>query len=503
MVLLSILISNSKNLTKMKYSKIIILSFLTGSLFLGSCKKFLDHTIDPNSPTVSVATPDIVLPSALRNMGALYNNPTNGNNNFSFASIWMGHSSFSGNFAVATENTTYDITSNYGQGIWTNCYDNNADFDFIESKGRELKNNFYQGIGKLMKAYNYQTLVDIYNKVPYSEALKGATVPSPKYDDGIKIYESLLNEVDSAKTLLSNIGAASKAGDIMFKGDVASWLDFANTLRLKLLLRQSSRADRASYIATNKVGQGSSYVTSDVHIDPSFQNTTGKQNPFWENSYNLQNNYNEDFYRAGGNMISFLKGVSDPRIGRLFSPVGTDFVGNLLGDQGLVNSKTSTFGPGLLTSFSQPLILITSAESYFMQAEAAMKGIISGDPKTLYESGVTASFETLGLNATDVTTYLSQSNKEVSWDACTSDQERLALIIRQKWVATCMINALESWSEYRRTGYPADVHISAAPGSKGAIPNRLLYPTREVGVNGANVNAAGTALATSKIWWQN
>jgi Starch-binding associating with outer membrane len=485
----------------MNYSKILILGF-AATLSFGSCKKFLDHTVDPNSPTVEVATADLVLPAALRNTGAIYNNPTSGNNTFAFAGIWMGHMSYSGNFAVNKENVTYNITGNYGAGLWTLCYDNNADYDFVEKAGEKSNNKFYQGVGKLMKAYNYQTLVDVYNKVPYSEALKGANVPSPKYDDGQVIYESLLKDIDAAIVLLNAAGTAVTKGDIMFGGDAAKWIDFANTVRLRMLVRQSSNTARAAYIAANKGGQGSSYLSSDVEIDPLFQNTAGKQNPLWENSYNLQGSYNEDFFRAGGYAINFFKNVNDPRIGRIYDKVGTDYVGNLLGDQGLVNSKTSQFGPGILKSFDQPMILMTAAESYFLQAEAALDNIISGDAKALYEQGVLSSFETMGLTAADLATYFTQSSKSVNWASCTSDAERRALIIRQKWAATCMINELEPWNDFRRTGEPSDMHISTDVGSTGKIPNRLLYPIRELTVNGASVNAAGAVTPNSKIWWQ-
>jgi hypothetical protein len=489
----------------MKYSKIYIIStvFLL-ALNLSSCKKFLDINKDPNNPTADVATAELVLPAALKNTASIYNNPTNGNSNFAFAGLWLGHMAYSGNFSVTTELTTYNITNNFGPNIWAACYDNNADYDFIEKKGIATKNNFYAGVGKLMKAYNYQTLVDIYNNVPYSEALLGTANATPKYDKGQEVYDNLLKDVDAAILLLQTTNNASTKGDVMFAGDVDAWLALANTVRLRMLLRQSERTDRASYITTNAANQLAGYVGSDVEINPGYLNSTGKQNPFWENSFTLAGTYNEDFYRAGASTVDFMKAHNDPRLAMVYNPASStgEFTGNLFGDQGLVNSKTSTFGPGILKSFSQPSILMTAAESYFLQAEAVLKNYITGDAKALYESGVASSFATLGLSATEAGDYVAQAgDNEVNWDACADDMERLALIIRQKWAALAMINELEVYNDYRRLKLPTGVHISTASGSTGAIPLRLLYPQRELSVNGANVAAQGTVTPTSPVWW--
>jgi hypothetical protein len=143
-----------------------------------------------------------------------------------------------------------------------------------------------------------------------------------------------------------------------------------------------------------------------------------------------------------------------------------------------------------------------AAESYFLQAEAALRGWITGDAKDLYQKGVEASFRYLGLGAALAQQYYSQAgNKNTTWDATASTQEKLALIIRQKWIAETWINEVESYNDYRRLHLPSDIPLSTSPFSTGIFPNRLLYPQREISVNAENVSAQGNITPGTKVWW--
>lgn len=489
--------------------KISIKNILAVAAFAGvfsSCKKqLLDINTDPNNPTTASASPDLVLPTALNVSASLYNNPTS-DNRFAFAGLWMGQIGYSGNYAIATENISYNITNNFAAGTWGTIYDNNTDYDFVESKGVALGNPFYRGVGMLMKAYNFQTLVDIYNNVPYTQALKGTANTTPVYDKGQDIYDALGKRIDTAIALLKVSVQGSIGGDILFGSDPTKWLAFANTVKLRLLLRQSERADRAAYIATEaaKFSASTTYLTTDAGVNPGYLNSAGKTNPFWGSNINTSGTYTQDFYRAGQYAVAFYKAHNDTRIGQFYVAAAAtgQFQGNYFGDQGLANSKTSTFGPGILKSVSQPAYLMLAAESYFLQAEAVLKGWIPGNAQALYQSGVEASFVTLGLTVAQAQTYYNQLNdKQVNWAATTSNAEKLALIIRQKWAAETLINELEPYNDYRRLGLPADVPLSMSPYSTGSIPTRILYPQREYSVNATNALAQGTPKPTDKVWW--
>jgi hypothetical protein len=479
-----------------------ILSIASFAVLISSCTKdVLDINTDPNNATTASATPDLVLPAAMATTGAIFNNPTS-DNRFAFAGIWMGHIGYSGNYAITTENLSYNITTNFGSGTFANLYDNINDYEFVESKGRSNGNNFFTGIGKLMKVYDYQALVDLYGNVPYFEAMKGTAISTPKYDDGKAVYEDLNKQVDTSIALFKTSVSGSISGDIMFSGKTDQWLAFANSIKLRLLLRQSQKADRASYIQAEAAKlTGAVFLTKDAGVNPGYSNSTGKQNPFYGSNINTSGTYTQDFYRAGQYSVAFFKAHKDPRIAKFYDPAATggDFQGNYFGEQGLVNSKTSTFGSGILKSVSQASILMLAAESYFEQAEGVVRGYIKGNAKTLYQSGVEASFIYLGLTAADAKTYYTQaSDKEVNWDATAGAQEQIALIIRQKWAALTLINELEVYNDYRRLGLPADVPLSRSPFSTGKLPARLLYPQREYEVNASNVP---TVTPNDKVWW--
>jgi hypothetical protein len=508
---------------KVLLKKILPVVFL--AVLFSNCKKqLLDINTDPNNPTTASADPSLVLPAALNNTAAIYSNPT-ADARFAFAGLWLGHISYSGNYAIATENISYAITNNFAAAAFGNIYDNLEDYDFVEKKGAVLGNNFYRAIGILMKAYNYQTLVDLYNNVPYSEALQGTAASKPKYDDAKAIYDDLGKKMDTAIALFKVAVTGSISGDIMFGGDATKWLKFANTVKLRLLLRQSERTDRAAYIATEKTKlAGAAFLDVDATVNPGYLNSAGKANPFWGSNINTSGTYTQDFYRAGQYVIDFLTAHNDPRAGRFFkfasSPGGT-YQGNYFGDQGIPNSKTSEFGPGVLKAFSQPASVMLAAESYFLQAEAAARGwiTVSGfTPDSLYKKGVVASFIYFGANyppirnytntadsivftpTTSAYRYYSQpGDKQVNWAATAGLQEQIALIIRQKWVALTLTNELEAYNDYRRLGLPTGVPLSTSPFSTGKVPTRLLYPQREFEVNGDNVPAGITP--TTKVWW--
>ncbi|HET9055655.1 MAG TPA: SusD/RagB family nutrient-binding outer membrane lipoprotein [Chitinophagaceae bacterium] len=517
--------------------KLLIKNILSISLFtvvITSCKKqVLDINTDPNNPTTSSATPGLVLPSALRNLAITYNAPTIGNNQFAFAGIWLGHIGYSGNYAISTENLSYALTNNFAAGLWANLYDNNNDFDFIYQKGKTQGNPFFEGIGLLMKVYNFQTLVDNYNNVPYSTALQGTVYSKPTYDNGKAVYDDLAKQIDAAVALFKTSVAGTITGDIMFGGDPSKWIKFANTVKLRLLLRQSELPDRQAYIATEIAKIEGGYVDADVKINPGYLNSDGKQNPLWASNFNTAGTYTQDFFRAAQYSIDFFIAHNDTiRMKRIYTGVGKDnkdamksyypnsmYQGNYFGDQGLTNSKTSGFGYGVLRSFDQGSIIMTAAESYFLQAEAVVRGWIPGDAKALYESGVTASHVTLdaGLLIRNVANtadsvkltpaqtaalYYSQpGDKEVNWDATTSTAEEIAIIIRQKWVALALTNEAEAFNDYRRLKLPADIPLSLSPFSTGKFPQRLLYPQREYEVNSENVLQQGTIKPEDKVWW--
>lgn len=494
--------------------KIILIITIFASFFTVGCKKgFLDINSNPNQSTTT--TPELVLPAALVNTAARVGNPFG---TFSFVGGWVGYTAISSGYALSTNDfSTYNVTADFGDvGVWQGIYDNLADYYYVEQQAHATGKSFYEGIGKIMKAYNYQILVDLYNSIPYTQALQGTSSITPKYDDGQTIYGSLLQQIDTAMILIK--GAAnlpSAKSDVMFArigGDVkGNWLRFANTLKLRMLLRMSEMATKPAYfntelaiVAADPIG----FLTVDATVNPGYTNSTGKLSPFYGSNYAVNGSYSNDFWRANAYAVNFYTVNNDSRLTRVYTAQGgSTVIGNILGQGPTGSANAAIFGPGVLQSVTQDAPLMLAAESYFEQAEAVLRGYISGNPQTLYESGVTASFNALG--ATGATAYYQQAgNKNTNYSATTTTDEKLNLIIKQKWAALNSVTVLEPYNDYRRflnTSHSpkplGDLPLSVNT-NRGTrhIPYRLLYPTSELKTNTANV-PAGIDPQISKPFW--
>lgn len=505
--------------------KLLIFTFLGGSIILSGCKKdFLDVNVNPNQ--AATATPELVLPAALANTAARLDNAIG---TFSFISGWLGYVAPSGSYALSSSDfSTYKLTATFGAGIFDGTYDNLADYDFVEKKSNADGKPFLEGIAKIMKALNYQVLVDLYNNVPYSEALQGTAQLNAKYDDAATIYGDLFTQITAGMALIRTASEAPDAKtDIMFAADAGAdgayttekWLKFANTLKLRMLIHLSELSSKPAYYASELATVSSDeagFLDVDATVNPGYLNSTGKLNPFYSANYNVSGTYINDFWRANEFPIDVYTRTNDPRLEQVYAPIsdGT-FVGNIVGSgNNAVGSASSTFGPGVLRGFNQDAAIMIAAESYFLQAEAALKTMIAGTPELLYQSGITESFRYLDVPdyETAAVDYYSQTDvAEAFYDGTASVDEQLSLIIFQKYLAENMINVLEPYTDYRRfvtsSRNPkplANIPLSVSNAvDERAIPYRLLYPISELKTNTANVPQLSGAFPghANKIFW--
>lgn len=497
---------------------------LTAGLLVGvlavvaGCKSdYLDINNNPNQ--VTSATPQLVLPDALATTGWYLTGNTppgsSGTTNFYFLNLWMGYWNWSGNYSIATSDKNYQFTQGFNNSIWSSAYLNLKNYNYVDTQAAALGQPLLQGMAKIMKALHFQLLVDAYGDVPYTSALQGTTAILPTYDKGQDIYEDLFKQIDAGMALLTKGDGTlnPSTNDIMFQGNIPKWLKFGNTLKLRMLLRQSEKSDRASFIqaqlATIKAsGYGFLGAGENASVNPTYANSQNQQNPLYGAFFAINGNPTGINNQYKGNLygISFYKSTSDPRLGAYYRPVAgstNSYNGTYFGTTDvLVNSLVSDIGPGVLNNVAQSSPVLQSHESLFMQAEAAQRGWITGDPKTLYQAAISESFVNVGRTAAEATTYYSQAGvANVNWDASTN---KIEAIITQKWASENGTAPFEAWSDYRRLGLPSTIPISQDPSTTvRQIPIRLLYPTSEYNTNAANVGAQGTINQfTSKIFWE-
>jgi hypothetical protein len=399
--------------------------------------------------------------------------------------------------------------------VFTQLYQNLTNLNNLEKLGASTPANAkFQAIAKILKAYDWQQLVDVYNNVPYSQSFQDGVL-FPKYDKGQDIYNDLVKQLDAAIDIINkNAGATDPgASDIVFGGDMTKWAKFANTIKLRLAIRQSNlgtNAAQADLAATAGIGYMDG--TFQAAANPGFANSdsnNGQQSSFWR-AYGFDQNGNpvgnNQYYRAGAYAVGLLTNFSDPRVSKYYDPTPAGPVkGNIFGDpNAIANADISAIGAGLLKDASQDAILMSSAEALFLQAEAVVRGWIPGNAQALYEAGITAAFKAVGLADTDATTYYTTGGQNVNWAASSgSTANQIEAIVTQKYLSLNGYNNFEGWSEFKRTGYPVGVPRSVDPKAIGTgIPNRIYYPTSEYQQNAASVGAEGTIDPfSSKIFW--
>ncbi|MGZ3776548.1 MAG: SusD/RagB family nutrient-binding outer membrane lipoprotein [Mucilaginibacter sp.] len=483
---------------------------------IAGCKKdYLNQEVNPNNP--SGASLPLLLAGALNNSTNIVSTGYPG------YMVWAGYAVTSGNYVPNATINQYQITNTSFNGTWTNWYATLANFNTIQqAASKDASQANFQAIAMIMKAYGFQHLVDQFGDVPYTQAFQPSTILFPAYDKGTDIYEDLGKQLDAAIALIHANGSAASPGtsDIVFNGDMTGWLRFANSVKLRLAMRVSGTTGTGSdpliTDLASTAADGYLDATHEAIANPGYQNLTGKQNPIY-GGFVLDANGNPGgtgvYYRANAFIVNTLNSTGDPRAEALFnlvpppgSPAGTPATqvrGNIFGDNSsnnLTNNYTSTYaGAGVARSSSQGQPLFSGSESLFLQAEAANRGIISGDAKALYQAGITASFEELGLTDAQAAAYYAQALNDVNWDA-SADKEQA--IITQKWIALSINFPFEGWNEFRRTGFPA-VPASIDPAKVLTnTPYRVLYPLSELTTNTANLAKEGNIdPSSSKIFW--
>lgn len=488
---------------------------LIGAAMLSSCGKgFLDINDDPNKAVSS--SPDLVLPTALLTSTRITNTTTN-----QLGALWGGQWAAAIDFLWFIDEKQYNITASFYTSAWTDSYNTLNDYKFVETDAKARGWGNYEGIAQIMQGYQYAILVDLYNNIPFSEALQATKVIRPKYDDGQAVYEGALALITSGIETIKATAADSKkpaADDIIFKGNMTNWIKFGNTLKLRMLLRQSelgaARVD--GYVKTEIakiVAEGSGFLGEGLsaNAQPGYTATASKQNPFWDAYYKTAAGTEKSDFKAVRPtlfIVGYYKAFNDSlRLATLYTKVGGDYKGVALGqntgDAEAVNYKSSVTSPlagGLLKSASQPAVVLSSFESLFLQAEAAQRGWITGSAQTFYETAIKESFVYLGVPnaATAAAAYYGQAIDRVGFAASAN---KITAIITQKWLALNSISSFEAWNDFRRLGIPADMPLSKSATIQ-KYPSRLLYPNGELGTNGAEVEKQNiTDPFDQKVFW--
>lgn len=502
----------------------VLVAVLSVSVFAGCKKGFLDINDNPNNPTDDNITPELIF-----NRAAVASAQRQASGNFRFLNSWMGYFSAAGDFAIVQDETTYNVDFTFSDPIWINHYDVLFDLHLAKTKALVTGDTVLAGASMVLAAKLWQELVDIFGNIPYSQAFQSTTTRTPVYDNATDIYADLQVQLDLAKTYLAKtarlnfnefIGSVIKIGDEEpGEGSVgskqANWIKFANTLKLRLLIRQSQVAgfNPATEIAKISVGGTLNILRQGetVAAQPGFVDENNKQSPYYANYGFTPTGADANTSTRANNYIveDILKPNNDPRLFRFFRPVGNTVIGTTFGaatgNPG--GAQSSKMGPGLAGTATQDAWILPSFLSLFWEAEAIARGWVAGDAQIAYEAAVTESFVWLGVEdaAVEAADYMANVPTANWANSGATALDKAKFIAYQKYIALTGIDPLEAWSDLRRLNMiPDNGYITVNPGRiSNTLPVRLLYPQTEYTSNGANVNAQGAInLFTSKIFWQ-
>lgn len=515
------------------------------------CKSFLDINANPNNATAE--TPDAVLGVALANTAANYTGgaAVGANDNYnSLNSFTAGYWSKSGTVSGFSPERTYNYSNTYNQYLWSNTYDNLNDYQIIQNTGMANGYPNHAAIARIMKVYNFLLLVDEYGDIPYTNALQGLANTAPTYDKAADIYKDFIvqlkgaiTDIDAAAALKNPSARGVGPEDIVFKGNMTKWKQFANSLRLRILLRESQTNDAAlnTYVATElKAVQADAngFITADVVAQPGYATNTNQQNPFYnrygfgvgltratsEYSFVIPTNYiiaqyisNDDsariarLYRVGmkDSVRAYLGGTLGERLAPQFDP-STPNVGSRF-----LQGGTFLNGP------NAPTVLMLLSEQLFSKAEAETRNLFTGGEaaaKADYYDGIKSSFiftfraptvapAPLSASAPGVAQYddyiaNNLKNANVDYDLATpvGNLGKQHLILYQKYIAENTVASTEAWDDYRRAAQPKiPASLQSNSPRPDKLPTRLLYPLSESSTNSANV-PTGVTQFTPLFW---
>ncbi|AZB34911.1 SusD/RagB family nutrient-binding outer membrane lipoprotein [Chryseobacterium bernardetii] len=418
------------------------------------------------------------------------------------ADMFSGMFSTASQFNGGTNNLTYLMMDNWNNRIISKQQDTFNNSIIIDNAA---KNN-YPGIDftatfavkKILKIIMAARVSDRHGPVVYSKYDTPNANGITDFDSQQDAYNNFINDLTIAISDLQKVQntpatqnvedkSVVKKSDLIYGGDIAKWAKLANSLKLRFALRMSYADPVKSKKYAEEVFASSAGLISD-NTDNALISVGQHELSFIIYSWG-------DCY-IGAPIIAYMNGFKDPRLPSYANPT-TDpatfidgkpqYLGIRQGID-LINGKP-TYG-----GYSQPAArsasgdyfsssngkfkLFTAAETWFLKAEAALRGYSgAGDAQANYQAGITQSFGEWG-KSPDVANYLADnvsteapyidpknaannilagdsqlSTITIAWNNSDSNEKKLERIITQKWLALYP-DGPEAWAEQRRTGYP-------------------------------------------------
>ena len=420
-------------------------------------------------------------------------------------------------------------------GIWSAYYQNvirNTHDAIVRTKDIPARSNLYN-MARIFQAFAFMILTDEYGDIPYTEGGAGYSdqIFFPKYDAQSTIYPKLIQELTEAAAAL-NSGGTIEASDVLYAGNITKWKKFAYSLLLRAGMRLS-KADATKASATVQAAFTGGVITDNadnayMRHDANFTQPIGGT---------LNGTEAANFYLTKP-FVDQLKSTSDPRL----SAIAIRYVGATSGngqtvasgntsaavqigmpmgkDNGTIVAQATADGLASFYDYSQadrrrivktasPVFFVTAAQTQLLLAEARQRGwITTGTASQYFSDGIKAHMDQMVTFDAGCAVSAAARDTYIAANPLGAGTE-LNQINTQYWIAS-FLNGPEAFANFRRSGFPVLTPNPYGQPTNPDVPNgtfirRLTYPTSELSVNTANLNAAiaaqGADKLSTKIWW--
>jgi hypothetical protein len=286
-------------------------------VLLVSCKKFSELNKDPNNITVADAAPDYLMANILTQTAMRYGNLGSGNMSGAMQQTYQD--------AFGSTYSAYE----WGPEDWSGYYGSLRDNKLMLQKAQASGWKFHQGVGLVMRAFNYGVIADLWGDAPDSMALTGdqsaLANQQPSFDSQLSMYNAVIADLKAAIPYLTGttgdhpeITNVTQSSDVFYGGDPEKWTKLANSLLLRYYLRLSSKMDvKASVEAL----AGKVFTSNDDDWAMPFPgadaNTSYQKNAQFGGASNFNRN------KMCATLVKKLDSLKDPRIVIMAEPVVT------------------------------------------------------------------------------------------------------------------------------------------------------------------------------------
>jgi len=475
----------------MNMKKYILLTFSTAMLALSSCgddtmDKINKDTQHPTSEIVAarLQLSEAIMSTAFRTVSGDYAYYTSslteqligsGNNQLMKAELRQS--------VELAASTTFN-------NVWGSTYSNimnlNQMIDKVEndiaSSGGQLD---VLGVAQLLKAINVGFLTDMHGDIPYSEAFKGSENMQPALDSQESIYAAIMKLIEDAISNLSNSNGKNLGEqDILFHGNINSWLASAYAIKARYLIHQSKVNPAAVALAKEAANKAIDLGFNGMNLTE-FNGVTC-DNPWSAFIWSRH-------YTAPSTHVTSLMVGDDPRFDYYNGASAVD-----PGDEAAAKESAWKKYPEYYDLGSQPVHIMSYAELCFILAEAQLRG---GDDATdAFRKGVASSIN-------EQASWLGDDEADGAAYAATLPIPTLKEVFEQKYIALAVDGQPETYNDIRRMKAMGEDYIVLTNpfNSQSGInrwPEVLPYGNSSV-LSNPNVAAAygdGTYVYSTKAW---